>query len=443
MSNKTRTALVIERKTGLACPAHRSSARKAFLKKHSVALATRLTQKKLPILKEFTIDVFGFSRGAAEARVFCTWLSEVLSNGKLAGVPLTCRFLGIIDTVASAGVMAGTKGAVTNTTGGHDGWAKPENLRIPSFVENCVHMVAMHKLRKNFPLDDIRVDCTMPENCQQFAYPGSHSDVGGGYGPGELGIAVGKTIYEGDALKLSQIPLNHMLDCAVAAGVPLWKKSAIDIKTGYNPFAVAPEVELAYKEFVTTSGTAPRRMFEWMQPYLNWRWQVRETYNNLVHVRASKDGDTRILVTSNRKLIRDANLLISCSNVPLARRFLNAVTGKLAAKLKDPKYEQPSISIAHLDPEARRLQTARSSRHTGSTTLTMYDSYAGFSKMLEEPPATGATGKDSEADHRQPSPTQNRRSRRYPLDEVGGVEAHAAQQPPRTHSTKLGAISPP
>jgi hypothetical protein len=368
-----------------------SSARKAFLKKHSVALANRLAQKKVPVLKECTIDVFGFSRGAAEARVFCTWLSEILSNGKLAGVPITCRFLGIIDTVASAGVMAGTMGAVTNTTGGHDGWAMPENLRIPSFVKNCVHMVAMHELRKNFPLDDIRADGTMPANCQQFAYPGSHSDVGGGYGPGELGIAVGKTIYEGDALKLSQIPLNHMLDCAVAAGVPLGKMAALDAKTGYNPFAVAPEVELAYKEFITTAGTAPRRMFEWMQPYLNWRWQVRETYNNLAHVRASKDGDTRILVTSNRKLIRDANLLISCSNVPLARRFLNAVTGKLAAKLKDPKYEQPSISIAHLDPEAGAvLQTARSSPATPAALAKFFDrfvhdSYAGFSKMLEEP----------------------------------------------------------
>jgi hypothetical protein len=128
-----------------------------------------------------------------------------------------------------------------------------------------------------------------------------------------------------------------------------------------------------------------------MQPYLNWRWQVRETYNNLAHIRASKDGDTRILVTSNRKLIRDANLLISCSNVPLARRFLSAVTGKLAAKLKDPKYEQPSISIAHLDPEAGAvLQAARSSPAIPAPLAKFFDrfihdSYAGFSKMLEEP----------------------------------------------------------
>ncbi|MDT1843320.1 DUF2235 domain-containing protein, partial [Acinetobacter baumannii] len=79
--------------------------------------------------------------------------------------------------------------------------------RLPSAVQNCVHMLAMHELRRNFPLDLIGIDGKVQQGWLQYAYPGSHSDVGGGYRPGELGIAVND-----DSQKLSQIPLNHMLE---------------------------------------------------------------------------------------------------------------------------------------------------------------------------------------------------------------------------------------
>jgi len=48
---------------------------------------------------ECMIDVFGFSRGAAQARVFCNWLQQILSGGKLAGVIVQIRFVGLFDTV--------------------------------------------------------------------------------------------------------------------------------------------------------------------------------------------------------------------------------------------------------------------------------------------------------------------------------------------------------
>lgn len=185
--------------------------REKILKQLVARLEKKLSGRK-PRVMECFIDVIGFSRGAAEARVFCSWLDAILADGKLAGVTVHFRFLGIMDTVASAGFWSSVFGE------GHGSWADPKYLLIPKSVRNCMHAVAMHELRKNFPLDSVSVEGKLPAHCQEFAYPGSHSDVGGGYCPSELGISVGNSLLESDALKLSQIPLNHLLECAVAAG---------------------------------------------------------------------------------------------------------------------------------------------------------------------------------------------------------------------------------
>ena len=50
----------------------------------------------------------------------------------------------------------------------------------------------------------------------EYAYPGVHSDVGGGYGVGNQGKAVG-----GSEFLLSQIALQHMYAEAFEAGAPL------------------------------------------------------------------------------------------------------------------------------------------------------------------------------------------------------------------------------
>lgn len=160
------------------------------------ALAKRLQTalvKGRPIIKECFVDVVGFSRGAAEARVFCTWLDEILTDDKLAGVMVHFRFLGLMDTVASAGFFSSVGAAITGADGGHSGWAEARYLRIPASVRNCVHMIAVHELRKNFPLDTITVDGKLPAHCQEFMYPGAHSDVGGGYAPATWALPSVKT----------------------------------------------------------------------------------------------------------------------------------------------------------------------------------------------------------------------------------------------------------
>jgi hypothetical protein len=266
---------------------------------------TALLQRRLvtarPCIRECFIDVFGFSRGAAQARVFCAWLEQAMTGGCLAGVRMHFRFLGIMETVASAGFWASLSDS------GHGGWANPAHLRISQSIINCVHMVAMHELRKNFPLDTVTVNGITPSNCREFAYPGVHSDVGGGYLPAALGVSVGRSTYESDALKLAQIPLNHMFDCAVRAGVPLSKKRASEGDlASYDSFAIAPALQAAYDEFLDLSTMAARPVKDWMQPYLNWRWDRRLVYSSLGHVRKANEADRALLIKYNNIYIADA-----------------------------------------------------------------------------------------------------------------------------------------
>ena len=69
------------------------------LRQQVTARATR------PKIVAIYLDVFGFSRGAAQARVFVSWLHQyMLQGGQLFGVPSCVRMLGLFDTVASVGL---------------------------------------------------------------------------------------------------------------------------------------------------------------------------------------------------------------------------------------------------------------------------------------------------------------------------------------------------
>lgn len=295
--------------TGLRMPdVFGDGMREIILKDQIKNLEKKLKKGKL-VIKECFIDIFGFSRGAAEARVFCHWFNDLLSDGTLAGVVIHIRFLGLIDTVASAGFWSSVAAATMAIDGGHNGWADSKFLQIPQSVRNCVHMVAMHELRRNFPLDTVRVGAALSSNCQEFVYPGAHSDVGGGYTPGELGISVGRDLHESDALKLSQIPLNHMLECAIEAGAPMSKSIAIDKIRKLDPFSVDPRVQKAYDDFLIISTLEPRAVHEWLQPYLNWRWEVRMKYANLIHVRKANKTEAARLIEYNNYLLADVRAL--------------------------------------------------------------------------------------------------------------------------------------
>lgn len=356
------------------------SGRENFFFEQLKILEEKMAAGKVRI-KECVLDVFGFSRGAAQARVFCCWIERLTIGGKLAGIPLTIRFLGIFDTVASAGVMHSLVNGIVNCTGGHVGWARSKFLKISPKIKTCVHLVAMHEIRKNFPLDEVSIDSIVPPNCREIAYPGAHSDIGGGYAPGALGLAVGSGMEDGDAFKLSQIPLRHMMECAIAAGVPISQRTA-------GRFAIAPDLEKAYKRFLDISGSAAKMPSEWMAPYLAWRWQVRKQYQELGHVRRATD-DRHHLIDSNDKLLADVSYMGFRADEEVAKRFVMAARTNKKLDLQDPAYRQEEISA--LDPEAPHVfATARDAPPVTPELAEFFDNYvhdslAGFRKHLVEP----------------------------------------------------------
>ncbi|WP_042272224.1 T6SS phospholipase effector Tle1-like catalytic domain-containing protein, partial [Paraburkholderia heleia] len=114
------------------------------------------------------VSIFGFSRGATEARAFVRRLIEKkcqrtdsgliwqASNGERT--PVRIRFMGLFDTVASVG------GPTL-----HLDWGR--ELAIPTEVERCVHFVSAHEVREAFPLDSVRVGRDYPANCEEVVYP--------------------------------------------------------------------------------------------------------------------------------------------------------------------------------------------------------------------------------------------------------------------------------
>ncbi|WP_137973944.1 DUF2235 domain-containing protein [Pseudomonas sp. F(2018)] len=215
------------------------------LDKLTQLLEQRRQQQQKPEILALRLYVYGFSRGAAEARTFANWLADLTrsstENGeqyRFAGLPISIEFLGLFDTVAAVGIADSAPFAA-----GHMDWADG-TMRLPDeraaqscmptalpedcgFLKRCVHLVSAHEQRASFPLDSIRrrarlADGSLDEKSSyradtvEYVYPGMHSDVGGGYPPGDQGKAMG-----GQGELMSQLPLHHMYREAFASGAPL------------------------------------------------------------------------------------------------------------------------------------------------------------------------------------------------------------------------------
>jgi uncharacterized protein (DUF2235 family) len=143
-----------------------------------------------------TIDVVGFSRGAALALDFG---HKVLDDGiRRPGTKQVIhenphiRFLGLWDLVGSFGIPIDVGSLSFQATNfGH-------RLSLPDGVEYCFHAMAMDERRQTFRV-------TRLLNGYEVWFRGVHSDVGGGNGN----------------VGLSYIALRWMLRKARAAGLPI------------------------------------------------------------------------------------------------------------------------------------------------------------------------------------------------------------------------------
>lgn len=186
-------------------------------------LASKLSdvvQRNPRKIKSVSVSVFGFSRGAAQARAFVHRLyeaCEVWGSGcgyNIAGVPIYINFLGIFDTVASVGLAS-----MSRVSQGKWDWASGKMMSIHPEVRQVMHFAALHEQRINFPLD-------LASSGEERLYPGMHSDVGGGYSPGGQGKDFVSGKADGTA-KLSQIALIDMHHEAIKAGVFLRTREEI------------------------------------------------------------------------------------------------------------------------------------------------------------------------------------------------------------------------
>ena len=148
-----------------------------------------------------TVDIVGFSRGAALALHFANALPE----------ETTIRFLGLFDTVPSFGIPGNNIDL---------GW----NLGFPPAAERCYHAMALNETRYNFPLHRLEPHPQLNE----VWFRGVHSDVGGGNGnPG-----------------LSSIALDWMFDSAHRSGLELKTSKVVANRAQIDPSAPVSVVKL-------------------------------------------------------------------------------------------------------------------------------------------------------------------------------------------------------
>ncbi|WP_156128945.1 DUF2235 domain-containing protein [Chitinibacter sp. ZOR0017] len=274
----------------------RNTVFKTWQDKLKAALAGRK-----PTITQLNVSVFGFSRGAAEARAFVNWLFESCKQEgggwTFAGIPIRLQFLGLFDTVASVGIA--NLFEISGGPVGHQGWAD-NNLQIHPAVEQCVHYVAAHEVRACFPLDSIRIGHSYPANTMEVIYPGAHSDVGGGYAPGDLGISVEPKH------QLCIIPAANMYRAAREAGVPLLplEKLPPEDRQALTPSAEAIKAFNAYMQASKVSTGAVESMLKGhMAHYFSFRLKINSNFNAQSPYKNANPKDRQYLTQTQKCLV--------------------------------------------------------------------------------------------------------------------------------------------
>ncbi|VUD65116.1 hypothetical protein TDB9533_03482 [Thalassocella blandensis] len=130
------------------------------------------------IFELISLDLFGFSRGAAAARHFINYvldecdfatfrLSRRLTSANYEVEKIEVSFVGLYDTVSSFGAPFE-----------HRFNSRYLRLNAVSFAKKVVQLAAAEEHRENFSLTNI--DSTGGKGTEVFL-PGAHSDIGGGY----------------------------------------------------------------------------------------------------------------------------------------------------------------------------------------------------------------------------------------------------------------------
>lgn len=306
-----------------------------------------------PRVEQINLSVFGFSRGAAEARAFVNWLFEVCKQESggwtFAGIPIRLQFLGIFDTVASVGAANLFDNGVVV---GHQGWAD-NTQEIHPAVEQCVHFVAGHEVRACFPLDSVRVKSHYPANAMEVMYPGSHSDVGGGYAPGALGVSPLQDSF------MSMIPGVNMYHEARKAGVPLiaWEHLDQRFRQALTPSTtVISDFNTYVRESKISSGPVEEMARRHMSLYFSYRFKHRAAFYQRSPYVAATSEDREYLHETQKCLIERLSHLGSHGNA-MAPEFDPAQMAELHEKMMRAAGLPLDLKEKHAIQVAKRIDT--------------------------------------------------------------------------------------
>lgn len=214
--------------------------------------------KKFAYTKTGFIDVFGFSRGAAQARAFVNQVNAIYQDkpNYWGGIKPVIRFVGLFDSVASIG---GDGDNNHSEFYADDELDYPVNLNLASSSAGYVmHLAAFDEKRDKFPLSSLlSSNKQLSENHKEIELPGVHSDIGGGYGPVETSILyprqyiagqVGEPEHDKELVQLKQSLEQKYywptINIQFKASRPrinrqpkrIWNKSENTIYTSYRPY---------------------------------------------------------------------------------------------------------------------------------------------------------------------------------------------------------------
>ena len=140
-------------------------------------------------------------------------------------------------------------------------------------------MISGHEIRNSFPLDSALDGSAYPTSVTEMVYPGVHSNVGGGYRPGESG----RSRNEGGMLSL--VPLRVMHQHASDAGVPLRPLKSMEREDDQKDFGLDEEgakhfteMQIIFTHYMNAAGWngghIGQRINAHMGYYYAWRFQA-------------------------------------------------------------------------------------------------------------------------------------------------------------------------
>lgn len=266
-------------------------------------------------VNELSIDVFGFSRGAAAARSFMTTQKKALQKA-YPKAKITYRFVGLFDTVSSYEPEGNFSALGSALSHNFDNDVEELKLQLNGMANKIVHLTAADEYRENFSLTNIDSSILAGVG-YELELPGAHSDIGGGYEEKEHiekryinrdGSPTKKQWIEQGWYRESQIigqsgkndpinfdgtrkltnsyqfvPLSIMMELAKKYGVSFL---TFDSEVGFKKFKVIPELENiknALQEYALANDGAIKKTVR-LQPFN----QLKFLRNNYLHISANK-----------------------------------------------------------------------------------------------------------------------------------------------------------